>query len=246
MGINKIVVLGDEGTGAKLKTLFSRAGIQVFLSDSKADYSKELAEADMVLDGVPADPQMAKQVFRKCHEKAPPAAIFATSSPAVTRLAAESGRPDRFVGLNFTVNPFEEKWLVEIARGLETSPETVSNIKEFAKKAGIAAIEMEESPGFMLDRVIAQVVNEAAFMYTARLATVQDIDSLMKNCANWPAGPFEFADTVGLDKVVSTLEVLAQQIGPQYIPCPFLKKMVAAGRLGKKTGRGFYTYKEQV
>ncbi len=244
MSINKIVIIGDDGMGAKLKALFSKAGIGVFLSDLKSDYAKELSDADLVLDTIPAEMQLQKQVFQKCHEKAPQKAIFATTSPVVTPIAAVSGRPDRFVGLNFTANPFDEKWLVEIAKGLETSPETVSAVKDFAKKAGIAAVELEDGASFILDRVIAQVVNEASYMYMALLATAEDIDSLMKNCANWPAGPFEFADTVGLDKVVATLETLAPQIGPQYIPCPLLKKMVAAGRLGKKTGRGFYNYKK--
>lgn len=244
MDINKVTMLGDEGIGTKLKTLFSKAGIKVFLSDLKDDYSKELVDSDMILDTILGDPQRQRLFFRKCHEKAPPGTIFATTSPAVTLIASGAGRPDRFIGLNFTANPFDEKWLVEIAKGLETSLESVISIKDFAKKIGIAAVELQDGASFILDRVIAQVVNEASYMFSANLATTEDIDGLMKNCANWPAGPFEFADTVGLDKVVSTLETLSQHIGPQYIPCPLLKKMVAAGRLGKKSGRGFYNYKK--
>ncbi len=243
MDINKVAILGDEGMGAKLKALFSKAGISVSLSDPKGDYSRDLADADLVLDAFSADPQAVKQVFRKCNEKAPQKAIFASTSPVVTQIAAASGRPDRCLGVNFTANPFDDKWLVEIAKGLETSAESVAAVKNLAKKAGAAAVEMEDGASFILDRVIAQLVNEASYMYTARLATVEDIDGLMKNCANWPMGPFEFADTVGVDKVVATLETLAQHIGPQFIPCPLLKKMVAAGRLGKKSGRGFYVHK---
>lgn len=242
MAINKIVILGDEGLGGKLKALFSKAGAAVTLSDIKGYYANDVSDADMVVEAASAEMQLQKQIFQKCSEKAPQRTIFAAISPEITKIASLSKRPDRFVGLNFTANPFDGKWLIEIAKGLETSPETVSSVKELANKAGATAVEMEDSSSFILDRVIAQLVNEAAYMYNSRLATIEDIDSLMKNCANWPLGPFEFADTVGVDKVVTTLETLAQHIGPQFIPCPLLKKMVAAGRLGKKSGRGFYKY----
>jgi 3-hydroxyacyl-CoA dehydrogenase len=177
-------------------------------------------------------------------EKAPPKAILATTaSSGITEIAAATKRPQKFIGLNFTFNPFGDKCLVQITKGFETSGETVESCRSLVEEVGAMAIELEDSPGLILDRVIAAVINEAATMYMSKIASVEDIDKIAKLCLNWPMGPFEFADTLGIDNVVATLEVLSQQSGQQYLPCRVLRHMVAAGQLGKKTEKGFYTYK---
>lgn len=241
--INKIVILGNGEATAKVQDLFSKAGLKVVLLGLTEDYVKELTDADLVLEAISADKESRKEVLRKCGEKSPAEAILAsTASSGITELATATGRPQKFAGLNFTANPFEEKYLVQITRGLESSEETMRSCKELIEKTGATFVDVEDSPGLILDRVIATVINEAATMYMTKLASAEDIDSMTKLCLNWPMGPFEFADTIGIDNVVATLDDLSQQLGPQYLPCRLLNKMVTVGRLGKKTGRGFYTY----
>ena len=241
--INKVIILGSGEAGEKIRDLFSQAGLKVVMLNPKEDYIKELADADLVLDALPQDMESRKETLRKCDEKTPEKTILATTaSSGITELAAITKRPQKFIGLNFTANPFEDKYLVQITKGLETSEETLHVCREFIEKAGATGVGLEDSPGLILDRVIATVINEAATMYMSRVASVEDIDNMTKLCLNWPMGPFEFADTLGIDNVVATLEVLSQQLGQQYLPCRLLRHMAVAGQLGKKTGRGFYTY----
>lgn len=241
-GINKLVILGSEEVG-NLRDLFLQAGLEVVMLDLATDYALALSDADLVLEALPGDIESRKEALRECDEKAPPKTILATTaSPGITEMAAATKRPQRFIGLNFTANPFEKKYLVQITRGLGTSEQTVQTCKSLVERIGATGIELEDSPGLMLDRVIATVINEAATMYMSKLASVEDIDKVTKLCLNWPMGPFEFADTLGIDNVVATLEILSQQVGQQYLPCRLLRHMVAAGQLGKKTGKGFYTY----
>jgi len=129
-----------------------------------------------------------------------------------------------------------------VVKGLQTSDETVQAVNQFLEKIGVTAVKLQESPGLILDRVISSIVNEAAVMYSSKLATKEDIDKMMKVCVNWPMGPFEFADNIGVDRVVEVLDSMAQQLGPKYQPCFLLRKMVDAGWLGKKRGRGFHIY----
>lgn len=145
-------------------------------------------------------------------------------------------------GLHLTQNPLEEQYLVQIVSGLQTSQETMQSLEDILKRAGLTVVRVEENSGLILDRVIASIINEAALMYSTKLATLGDIDRMMRACVNWPMGPFEFADIIGIDKVVDTLESMSEQLGPKYMPCFLLRKMVSAGWLGKKTGRGFYVY----
>lgn len=240
--INKVVIFGGEEAG-KIRDLFSQAGLAILTLDLTTDYAKELADADLVLEALPGDIESRKGALRELDEKAPPRIILATTaSSGITEMAATTKRPQKFIGLNFTANPFERKYLVQITRGLETSEETVQTCKSLVERIGATGAELEDSPGLVLDRVMATVINEAATMYMSKLASIEDIDKMTKLCLNWPMGPFEFADNIGIDNVVAILEILSQQLGQQYLPCRLLRHMVAAGQLGKKTGRGFYTY----
>jgi 3-hydroxybutyryl-CoA dehydrogenase len=240
--ISKVVILSSEGV-EKIRDLFSRAGLEVLIIDVETDYAKKLADVDLVLEALGGDVESRKEALRECGKKAPPRTILATTaSSGITEMAAATKRPQKFIGLNFTANPFEEKYLVQITKGLGTSEETIQTCRSLMERIGAASMELEDSPGLMLDRVLATVINEAAIMYMSKLASVEDIDKVTKLCLNWPMGPFEFADTLGIDNVVATLQILSQQLGQQYLPCRLLRNMAAAGRLGKKAGKGFYTY----
>jgi 3-hydroxybutyryl-CoA dehydrogenase len=244
MQISTVSIIGEGELVAKLQALLSKAGFKVITSDLKGDYAKQAADVDLVLEVAPEDIAVKKKVFKNCDAKCRKDTILATitANPWVTQLARATKRPEKVVGLNFTKNPFEEKYLVQIVRGLQTSDDAVKDVKEFLEKAGITVVKLEENPGFILDRVIASIVNEAAVMYSSKLATKEDIDKMMKVCVNWPMGPFEFADSMGVDRVVEILDSMSQQLGPKYQPCFLLRKMVDAGWLGKKAGRGFYVY----
>ncbi len=244
MNIRAVSIIGDREFVLKLQELLAKVSVRVVTSDLTEDYAKQVADVDLVFEVAPEDIAVKKEVFKNCDARCRKDAILATTTanPWVTQLARATKRPDKVVGLNFTKNLFEEKYLVQIVKGLQTSDDTIQIVKEFLEKAGITVVKLEETPGFILDRVIASIVNEAAVMYSSKLATKEDIDKMMKVCVNWPMGPFEFADNLGVDKVVDILNSMIEELGPKYQPCFLLRKMVDAGWLGKKTGRGFYIY----
>ncbi|MGD0353702.1 MAG: 3-hydroxyacyl-CoA dehydrogenase family protein [Dehalococcoidia bacterium] len=244
MKISTVSVIGEGELADKLKELLSKANLKVFIANLKEDYAKQVGESDLVLEVAPEDLAAKKKIFKSCEAKCRKETILATttSNPWVTQLAGGTKRQDKVVGINFTKNPFEDKYLVQVVKGLQTSDETVRAVMELLETVGITAVPLEETPGFILDRVIASIVNEAAVMYSSKLATKEDIDNMMKVCVNWPMGPFEFADNMGVDRVVEILDSMAQQLGPKYQPCFLLRRMVDAGWLGKKTGRGFHLY----
>ena len=244
MKIDTVVIIGEGELTDKLKELLNKANLKVFVADLKEDYAKQVGEADLVMEVAPEDIAAKKKIFKSCDAKCRKEAILATATanPWVTQLARATKRPDKVIGLNFTENPLEEKYLVQVVKGLQTSDETVQAVMELLANVGITAVKLEETPGFILDRVIASVVNEAAVMYSSKLATKEDIDNMMKVCVNWPMGPFEFADSMGVDKIVEILDEMSQQLGSKYQPCFLLRRMVDAGWLGKKTGRGFHVY----
>jgi 3-hydroxybutyryl-CoA dehydrogenase len=244
MKIGTVSIIGEGELADKLKELLSKANFKVFIANLKEDYAKQVGESDLVLELAPEDLAARKKIFKSCDAKCRKETILATttSNPWVTQLASATKRQDKVIGLNFTKNPFEEKYLVQVVKGLQTSDETVRAVMELLKTVGITAVKLDETPGFILDRVIASIVNEAAVMYSSRLATKEDIDNMMKVCVNWPMGPFEFADSIGVDRVVEILDSMTQQLGPKYQPCFLLRRMVDAGWLGKKTGRGFHVY----
>jgi len=244
MEISSVGIIGDGELADKVKEVLGKANVKVVTANLKGDFVKEMADCDLVLELTPEDFAAKRKVLKTCDGKCRKETILATSSshPWVTRLARGTKRPDKVVGLNFTRNPFEDKYLVQVAKGLQTSDETVQAARDFLAAAGITAVGLEETPGFILDRVLASVVNEAAVMYSSRLASKEDIDKMMKVCVNWPMGPFEFADYMGIDRVVEILDEMAEQLGRKFQPNFLLRRMVDAGWLGKKTGKGFYIY----
>ncbi len=244
MKISSVGIIGDGELADKLKEILSKANLKVVTAGLKGDFVKEMADCDLVLEIAPEDFTAKKKELKICDAKCGKETILATTSshPWVTSLAGETKRPDKVVGLNFTKNPFEDKYLVQVAKGLQTSDETVQVARDFLAAAGITSVRLEETPGFILDRVIASIVNEAAVMYSSKLASKEDMDKMMKVCVNWPMGPFEFADYMGIDRIVEILDEMAEQLGPKFQPNFLLTRMVDAGWLGKKTGRGFYVY----
>jgi len=244
MTIGTIGFIGDGELAKNLQEIFSKAGIKVISAGLKDEYAKLMADADLVIDLSPEDLAAKKKIFKSCDAKCAKTTILTTASsnPWITRLAGETKRADKVVGINFTKNPVEDKYLVQVVSGLQTSEHTIQAVVDFLARAGVTAVKLEETPGFILDRVIASIVNEAAVMYSSKLASKEDIDKMMKVCVNWPMGPFEFADNMGVDRVVEILDEMTEQLGPKFKPNFLLRKMVDAGWLGKKTGRGFHVY----
>ena len=242
--ITKVVIVGDEELGTKISGLLYRAGLNVTLRTS--DDLEELADAGMLLESLSGTVEVKSEVLSKCDEKVSPDTILATTaSCGITEIAAATRRPEKVIGLNFVFNPFQDASLVQIVKGLETSDETVETCANLLKSTGVTTIEVADSPGLVLDRVMASVLNEAATMHVTKVATVEDIDRITKSCLNWPMGPFEFADIIGIDNVLATLEVLYREEGARFLPCRLLRQMVAMGRLGRKTCKGFYTYEQK-
>jgi 3-hydroxybutyryl-CoA dehydrogenase len=205
---------------------------------------EELKKADLVIEAVPEDTELKRELYQRLNGICDEGVIFAsnTSSLSITELAATCGRPKRFVGMHF-FNPVPAMKLVEIVRGLETSDDTAHAVTDLAEKFGKVPVSVRDMPGFVVNRVVMPMINEAANALQQGVATAEAIDECMKLGCNHPMGPLALADLVGLDIVYAILESLHREFGsPHYKPSPEIAKRVEAGWLGTKTGRGFYTY----
>jgi 3-hydroxybutyryl-CoA dehydrogenase len=223
----------------------SREDAQIALGLIEVDVDIRGADdVDLVIEAVPEVLDLKLRVFRSVDEAAPESAILAsnTSSISITRLAAQTSRPENVVGMHF-FNPVPVMSLVEVVSGLQTSDQTVQAVSDLARRIGKTPVTVADAPGFVSNRVLMPMINEAIFCLEEGVASCDDIDTVLKLGMNHPMGPLALADLIGLDVCLDILEVLQRDFGdPKYRPAPLLRRMVAAGQLGRKTGQGFFSY----
>ncbi|MCQ6275970.1 3-hydroxyacyl-CoA dehydrogenase [Bacillus sp. V3B] len=214
---------------------------------SNLQYSCDLADAvshaDLVIEAVPEKAEIKRSVFETLEENAPENCLFATNTSTMspTEIGSYGKRPEKTIAMHF-FNPVHKMPLVEIVRGLETSDETAQQIRAVAEQMGKETVVINEFPGFVTSRISALVGNEAFYMLQEGLGTPEEIDKAIKLGLNYPMGPFELVDLVGLDARLNNLKYLHEKLGEKYRPAPLLEQYVKAGRLGRKSGKGVYDY----
>jgi len=247
----------DQDQLEKAKAVISKSVEKLFQKERISAEGKENAlqikmthdlegieEADLLIEAATENFDLKRKIFVELDEKASPKAILAsnTSSISLTQLASATSRPDKVIGMHF-MNPVPLMKLVEIIRGLDTSDETTAAVIKAAEQMGKVAVEANDFPGFISNRILCPMLNEAVFALQEGVGSREAIDEVMKLGMNHPLGPLALADLIGLDVVLSVMEVLQADLGEdKYRPAYLLRKMVAAGHLGRKTGRGFFEY----
>ena len=204
----------------------------------------DLDDVDLVIEAVNEDMELKKKIFKELDEVTKDDAILAsnTSALSITEIATVTERPDKVVGVHF-FNPVPVMKLVELIRSITTSDETFEKVEKMVEELGKSPVEVNEAPGFVVNRILVPMINEAAFLLNGGVASAEDIDKAMKLGANHPIGPLALGDMIGLDVCLAIMETLYEEFGDsKYRPCPLLKKKVRADQLGRKTGEGFYSY----
>ena len=236
--------VSDASLKRTLQNITKRVDVSVLEKITTTSAISNLSHCEVVIEAVPEDYQLKTQILREIDEHLPSQAIIAsnTSSISITRLASATKRPKQFMGMHF-MNPVPVMTLVELIRGMATSDETHKKIVALAEKVGKVTTTSQDRPGFIANRILMPMINEAFFVLMEGVATREDIDETMKLGARHPMGPLTLADFIGLDTCLAIMQVLHVELGDsKYRPCPLLRQYVDAKFLGKKSGHGVYTY----